>query len=344
MNYIFGPVNSRRLGRSLGVDLFREKICTLNCIYCEVGPTTRLTCERAEYVPTADILGEIDAYCGVPARVAELDYVTVTASGEPTLHSGLGEILAHLKVSTAKPVAVLTNGTTLSDARVREELARADVVVPSLDSALTASFRKLDRPDRCLDLQQIIEGLITFSHEYQGQLWLEILFARDINDSDQDVDALRRVVKLMRIDRIQLNTVARPPLESFARPLDQQRMQVIAEQFRRDNEDRPVDLLARGAVQEDDSAQQREFDLASDAGTNALLAEIAEMLKRRPCTAADINRTFHLGDPDKVEQLLAPLVQDGTLQKRVYGDRLYYQCSQEPGQLRSKNIRAKENP
>ncbi len=326
MNYIFGPVNSRRLGRSLGVDLFREKICNLNCIYCEVGATTRLTCERAEYVPTADILGEIDAYCAVPARVAELDYVTVTASGEPTLHSGLGEILAHLKKLTAKPVAVLTNGTTLSDARVREELAWADVVVPSLDSALTASFRKLDRPAQCLDLQQIIDGLITFSHEYQGKLWLEILFAQDINDSDEDVDALRRVVKLMRIDRIQLNTVARPPLESFARPLDQQRMLVIAEQFRRDNEGRPVDMLARGAVQEDDHARQKEFDLASDDDTKALLAEIVEMLQRRPCTAADINRTFHLGDPDKVEQLLAPLVQDGTLQKRVHGDRLYYQC------------------
>ncbi len=325
MNYIFGPVNSRRLGRSLGVDLFQEKICNLNCIYCEVGATTRLTCARAEYEPTADIIREIDAYCAVPGHVTELDYVTVTASGEPTLHSGLGEILAHLKKVTAKPVAVLTNGTTLSDPRVREELAWADVVVPSLDSALSASFRKLDRPAQCLDLQQIIDGLVTFSHEYQGKLWLEILFARDINDSRADVDGLRRVIKLMRIDRIQLNTVARPPLESFARPLEQQAMLAIAEQFQGDNEECLVDLLARGAVQEDEHEQQREFDLTSDAGTRALLAEIVEMLKRRPCTAADINRTFHLGDPDTVEQLLAPLVQDGTLQKRVYGDRLYYQ-------------------
>lgn len=325
MNYIFGPVNSRRLGRSLGVDLFREKICNLNCIYCEVGATTRLTCERAEYVPTADIVGEIDIYCAVPARVAELDYVTVTASGEPTLHSGLGEILAHLKKVTAKPVAVLTNGTTLSDARVREELAWADVVIPSLDSALVTSFRKLDRPAQCLDLDQIIDGLVTFSHEYRGKLWLEILFARDINDSREDVDALRRVIKGMDIDRIQLNTVARPPLESFARPLDQQTMLAVAEQFRRDNGECPVDLLARGAVQEDDHAQQKEFNLAGEAGREAVLAEIVEMLQRRPCTAADINRTFHLGGSGKVEQLLAPLVQKGTLKKRAHGDRIYYQ-------------------
>ena len=325
MNHIFGPVNSRRLGRSLGVDLFQEKICNLNCIYCEVGATTRLTCERAEYVPTAEIIADIDAYCRNPQRVSELDFVTVTASGEPTLHSGLGEILHHLKETVAKPVAVLTNGTTLSDIGVCEELASADVVIPSLDSALPASFRKLDRPANCLDLQQIIEGLVTFSHQYQGKLWLEILFARGINDSNKEVEALRRVADRMRIDRIQLNTVARPPLESFARPLDQQKMLAIARQFRLDNPSRPVDLLAQGAVQEDDHDQQKDFDLERNADRQALLDKIVEMLKRRPCTAADINRTFHLGGPDKVEQLLDPLVHAGTLQKRSHGDRLYYQ-------------------
>lgn len=325
MNHIFGPVNSRRLGRSLGVDLFQEKICNLNCIYCEVGATTRLTCERAEYVPTTAIIADIDTYCRNPQRVSELDFVTVTASGEPTLHSGLGEILTHLKKTVAKPVAVLTNGTTLTDAGVCEELASADVVIPSLDSALPASFRKLDRPAICLDLQQIIEGMVRFSHQYQGKLWLEILFARGINDSTKDVDALRRVAARMRIDRIQLNTVARPPLESFARPLDQQKMLIIADQFRLDDPSRPVDLLAQGAVQEDDHGQQKDFDLESDADRQTLLDEIVEMLKRRPCTAADINRTFHLGGPDKVEQLLDPLVHAGTLQKRSHGDRLYYQ-------------------
>jgi len=329
MNHIFGPVNSRRLGRSLGVDLFQEKICNLNCIYCEVGATTRLTCERAEYVPTTEIIAEIDAYCSQPEHVAELDFVTVTASGEPTLHSGLGEILAHLKKVTAKPVAVLTNGTTLSDARVCEELSLADVVIPSLDSALAASFRKLDRPANCLDLDQVIEGLVTFSHQYPGKLWLEILFARGINDFDEDVLALRRVAGRMRVDRIQLNTVARPPLESFARPLNRQKMLAIAEQFRQDNPSRPVDLLAQGAEQDDDHEPQKEFDLGRDADRQALLDEIIEMLKRRPCTAADINRTFHLGGSDKVEQLLDPLVHAGTLQKRSHGDRLYYQCRPE---------------
>ena len=325
MNHIFGPVNSRRLGRSLGVDCFQEKICNLNCIYCEVGETIHLTCERAEYTPTQVICAEIDEYCRQPEQVAELDFVTVTASGEPTLHIGLGEILVHLKKVVEKPIAVLTNGTTLSDRQVRAELALADVVIPSLDSALPASFRKLDRPVHNLHFNHIIEGLISFSREYRGQLWLEVLFARGINDSDEDVAALRQVVGRMQIQRLQLNTVARPPLESFAHPLDEQRMQAIAEQFRQDNTSCPVDLLSRGVGQQDGHDVQKVFDLDCDAGRQALLNEIVEMLKRRPCTAADINRTFHLGGPDKVEQLLASLVQGGTLQKRPHGDRLYYQ-------------------
>ncbi|MCI5138223.1 MAG: radical SAM protein, partial [Candidatus Electrothrix sp. AR1] len=159
MNHIFGPVNSRRLGRSLGVDLFQDKICTLNCIYCEVGATIHLTCERAEYAPFQDIREEIDAYCLDQERVAELDFITVTASGEPSLHVHFGEIIAHLKKTAAKPIAVLTNGTTLTDPQIRQEMSQADVVIPSLDSALSTGFRKIDRPAACVDLEQVIDGL-----------------------------------------------------------------------------------------------------------------------------------------------------------------------------------------
>jgi wyosine [tRNA(Phe)-imidazoG37] synthetase (radical SAM superfamily) len=326
MNHIFGPVNSRRLGRSLGIDLFPKKICNLNCIYCEVGATTNLTCERGEYIPTADIIAEIDAWCHLQERVDELDFVTVTASGEPTLHTGFGTILAHLKEVTAKPVAVLTNGTTLSDSEVCQETAQADVVIPSLDSALTGSFRKIDRPAKCLDLARIIEGLVSFSHQYHGKIWLEILFAQNINDSDQDIEALAKVLKRMRLDRIQLNTVIRPPLESFARPIEQKRMQAIADRFQQDNPDCPIDLLAGGAVQEDDQPEkeQKIFNLEQKSDRSALRLEVVEMLKRRPCTAADINRIFHLGGTEKVEQLLDSLVQSNTIQKRIHEDRLYY--------------------
>lgn len=319
MDHIFGPVNSRRLGRSLGIDLLSEKICNLNCIYCEVGATTRLTCERREYVPTAKILAEIDAYFTDGERLAELDVVTVTASGEPTLHSGLGEILAYLKEKTGKPVAVLTNGTTLMDPQVRRELSLADVVIPSLDAARVQSFRKLDRPATCLDLKEIVDGLVLFSHEYKGKLWLEILLARGINDSDEDVEALQEVLERMRVDRIQLNTVARPPLEAFARPVSSRRLKEIATQLQELNPGVRVDLLAQGAPTRDAASTDHKADEQPDR-----VEEIIQLLKRRPCTAADINKIFHCGGQEKVEQSLAPLVRSGTIHTRRHGDRLYY--------------------
>ena len=327
MNHIFGPVNSRRLGRSLGVDLFQNKTCSLNCIYCEVGPTVNLTCERADYSPTIDILSEIDIFCRNQERVAELDFITVTASGEPTLHAHFGEIISHLKKTAAKPIAVLTNGTPLTDPQVRQELSLADVVIPSLDSALPAGFRKIDRPAACVDLKEVIDGLVTFSHQYEGKIWLEILFAQGINDSAEEVEALCQAVRRMRLDRIQLNTVARPPLESFARPLNKQSMVAIARQLEKDNPLRPVDLLAFQASQDDESKEPKKFffNLDREADKQAFTIELIEMLKRRPCTAADINRTFHLGGAEKVELLLDALVQDGRIQKRVHGDNLYYQ-------------------
>ncbi len=324
MDHIFGPVNSRRLGRSLGIDLLPEKICNLNCIYCEVGATTKLTCERQEYVPPAEILAEIDTYFSDGDRLAEIDIVTVTASGEPTLHSGFGEILAHLKETTGKPIAVLTNGTTLMDEQVRQELALADVVIPSLDSVRVESFRKLDRPATCLDLGEIIDGLVLFSHEYTGKLWLEILLARGINDSDEDVMALQEVIKRIRVDRIQLNTVARPPLESFARPVSEHRLQEISALLHQWNPGVPVDLLAQGAPTKDIPSTDVKAEDQPD-----LVDEIIQMLKRRPCTAADINKIFHCGGLEKVEQYLAPLVRSGKIYTRRHGDRLYYLLSAE---------------
>ncbi len=322
MEHIFGPVNSRRLGRSLGVDLFSEKVCNLNCIYCEVGPTVRQTCRRAEYVPTSRIIAEIDEFCRDRARLARVDVVTVTASGEPTLHSGFGVILAHLREVAGKPVAVLTNGTTLNDASVRRELQLADIVIPSLDSALEEGFRKVDRPAPCLELAEIIEGLVRFSHEYRGQLWLEILFVRGLNESDAEVAALADVIARMRLDRVQLNTVARPPLEAFARPVSHGRLQEIAARFVSVRPDLVVDLLAEAPRERGDKQEQ-----AGAAGGDVpadRLVDIVHMVQRRPCTAADIDRTFQVGGTEKVEQLLEPLVRSGRIHKRRHGDRIYY--------------------
>ena len=320
MKYIFGPVNSRRLGRSLGVDLFTDKICNLNCIYCEVGPTVRLTCDRGAYTPTDEILLELERFFSRPGYKKDIDTVTITASGEPTLHAGLGRILSFLRNQVDTRIALLTNGTTLDDETVRREVSLADVVIPSLDAALPESFRRLDRPARCLDLEKVIEGLVTFSRQFAGQLWLEILFAEGINDDDRDLQALAEVIARMRLDRIQINTVARPPLESFARPLTKARLQEIGHFFQTRFADIPVDLLAQGAPTVDVAGDRQAAEPVSER-----ITEIIEMLRRRPCTAADINKTFHLGGSEKVEQSLEPLVRSGQLRLRQYGDRKYYQ-------------------
>ncbi len=322
MNFLFGPVNSRRLGRSLGIDLFREKICNLNCVYCEVGPTTVPANRRGLYSPTREILAEITEFCADPHRLAAVDVLTVTAKGEPTLHLDLGVILRHIKSLTDKPVAVLTNGTTLADDEVREALQPADIVVPSLDAVRAESFSKVDRPARGLTVEAIINGLRDFSRAYRGRLWLEILLVRDINDADADIDALLPVLTTLRLDRIQLNTVVRPPADPGARPVAEARLAEIARRLQAALAV-PVDLPSpvAGFGDERDAAPLP----TADAEPAALRQAIIQMVRRRPCTAADIDRVFHLGGAEKVEQLLASLVASGTLRILTHaGDRFYH--------------------
>lgn len=322
MNFLFGPVNSRRLGRSLGIDLFREKICNLNCVYCEVGPTTVPVNRRGRYSPTREILAEITEFCSDPHRLAAVDVLTVTAKGEPTLHLDLGVILRHIKSLTDKPVAVLTNGTTLADDEVREALQLADIVVPSLDAVRAESFSKVDRPARGLTVEAIINGLRDFSRAYRGRLWLEILLVRDINDADADIDALLPVLTTLRLDRIQLNTVVRPPADPGARPVAEARLAEIARRLQAALAV-PVDLPSpvAGFGDERDAAPLP----TADAEPAALRQAIIQMVRRRPCTAADIDRVFHLGGAEKVEQLLASLVASGTLRILSHaGDRFYH--------------------
>ena len=325
MNHIFGPVNSRRLGRSLGIDLLPGKICNFDCIYCEVGPTTKLTCERDEYVKTSEILAEIDAYCADPVRLAQVDVVTVTASGEPTLHAGLGRIITHLKEKSGKPVAVLTNGTNLDRPDVVEELALADIVIPSLDAVQAPSFRRLNRPARCVDLDETIRGLVRFSHLFDGEFWLEVLIVDGLNDTEEDILALVDVISRMNLSRVQLNTVARPPLEKFARPVSRERLEEIRDRIRTGAGVDHVEIIAHGISSFENRAGGDEKIKFRYLKQEELLEEILQMLQRRPCTVVDIDRTFGIGGPEKVEQLLEPLVQSGKIEKRLHGDTVYYQ-------------------
>ena len=308
MKYLFGPVNSRRLGLSQGIDLIPTKVCNFNCIYCEVGPTVRLTCERQEYFPTDEIIAEIDTLIADPSA-ATLDIFTVTASGEPTLHSGLGKVIRHIKQKAAKPVAVLTNGATFHLAEVRQELLAADLVIPSLDSARVESYRRINRPATCAHLEDIINGLTRFVSEFTGEVWLEILLVKGINDSEEDITALVETVAKIGPARVQLNTVARPPLESFAHPLDRAELEAIASRF-----DGRVEIIA-------------DFSSRDRHNFRPLVeAEILEMLKRRPCTAADVSEALNF-DPAETAKALAQMVTKGSVRHSGHIGKTYYQTN-----------------
>lgn len=206
--HLFGPVPSRRLGMSLGIDLVPHKVCSLNCVYCEVGRTTKLTIERREYVLYDKVVGELEHYF---ASSPNPDYITFSGSGEPTLNTRIGDILSFIKKTKPEiPVAVLTNGTLFNESKLRKELSKADIVLPSLDAASKSVFKKINKPHRHLNIADCINGLEAFRNEYTGQIWLEVLILPGYNNSDQELQLLKQAFIRIRPDKIQLNTLDRP--------------------------------------------------------------------------------------------------------------------------------------
>ncbi|MHC4423584.1 MAG: radical SAM protein, partial [Planctomycetota bacterium] len=185
--YVFGPVPSRRLGRSLGVDIVPFKVCTLDCVYCQLGSTINKTIERKEYIPIEPVLAELkDRLDGG----LQADFITVSGSGEPTLNSRLGELIDGIKKITDIPVAILTNGTLLYRGDVRADCAKADVVVPSLDAGDEETFRKINHPCSDISIEKLVSGLCAFRKEFAGQIWLEVFLAEDLNTNAEQITKL----------------------------------------------------------------------------------------------------------------------------------------------------------
>lgn len=225
LKYVFGPVPSRRLGQSLGVSPIPDRTCNYSCVYCQLGRTLHMTNQRKMFVP-------VEALCKEFKKALEknisFDVVTVVGEGEPTLYAGLGELIDGLKARTEKPVAVITNGALLYDRSVREELGKADIVLPSLDAVSEEMFRKINRPYGKLDYQAITDGLIQFSNEYKGQLYLEIMLLEGVNCGDADIKAFAQIVKKIHCDRIYVNTPVRPPAEDNVTAASHARVEAAA--------------------------------------------------------------------------------------------------------------------
>ena len=223
--HLYGPVPSRRLGWSLGIDLVPHKICAYDCIYCQIGKTTEKTLLRKEYVPTREILEEVRTF--LEEDHPPVDHLSLGGSGEPTLHSEIRSIIKGIQQITVLPIAVITNGSLLYEREVREDLLRADVVLPSLNAVSPEVFEKINRPAMGFSIERVVEGLIEFRKVYQGQIWLEILFCRGVNDTESELLRMREAIRQIRPDQIHLNTVVRPPSEKWVTPLAPEEMEKI---------------------------------------------------------------------------------------------------------------------
>ena len=265
-NYVFGPVPSRRLGRSLGIDLVPLKTCTYDCIYCQLGRTSHKVSERREWVPMDAVLAQL-----APKLSSNPDYITLSGSGEPTLFAPLDRLIDSIKEMTDIPLAVLTNGSLLWREDVRRQLRRADVVMPTLAAADEPMFHRIHRPHTSLSFKEVVDGLLRFREEFVGQYWLEVFLMEGLNDSDEQIAELSRCVDRIGPGRVQLNTIARPPAELAARSVSHRRLAELALRF-----NPPAMVIA------DFSGihQAQEFAAGRD--------EVLALLLRRPCTVEGV--------------------------------------------------------
>ena len=303
--YIFGPVPSRRLGRSLGVDLVQHKTCSFNCVYCECGKTTLLTDERAEYVPTNEVLAELDQFLSTnPA----LDYVTFSGAGEPTLHIGLGKIVNFLKTNFSQyRIALLTNGSLFYKKSLREEVDNIDLILPSLDAVDEKIFHRINRPHHDIKIKKIILGLVELKKIQKGKMWLEIFIIPGLNDSHDHIEKLKDAIHQIKPDLVQLNSLDRPGAENWVAGATQEKLEMIAAKL-----DWRTEIIAKFPDRKKSKAYHENIE-----------ASILELIKRRPCTLADLSQMTGL-HVNEVNKYLDVLMKTGQVQSREMERGLFF--------------------
>jgi len=301
-NYLFGPVPSRRFGRSLGVDLTPYKTCSLDCIFCQLGRTTEKTVERKEYVPTDIVLSELKDWLN---KDGEADYITLSGSGEPTLHSRFGEVLEFIRSNSKIPTVLLSNGTMLNLPEVRDAAACANVVKCSLSAWNQVSCEWVNRPHPQLRFDHLIKGQKDFRAQFKGQLWMEVFLIAGTNSTPTNVRKIADLAKGIGPDRIHLNTAVRPPSEDYATALSEKRMEALTDLFH------PcAEIIA-------------EFKANHASHVQANQDTILSMLQRRPCTADQIADVFdmHLNE---VSKYLGKLIRTGQIRSELKKRAVYY--------------------
>jgi len=296
MKYVFGPVPSRRLGRSLGIDPIPLKTCNWNCVYCQLGRTRPLTNSIQPYHPIDLILNEVANVLDAEA-CSEFDWISIVGSGEPTLHSQVGELIGGLKALTDMPVAVITNGALLFLPEVRSRLLAAQAVLPSLDAGSPQLYKHLNRPYPELSFERVLSGLIQFRREYDGRFWLEVMLIDGLNDTDEALYHLAGAVKQIQPDIVHLSLPTRPPAEEWVQPSTPESLARAAE------------ILGEHALVVSDQNGIFELDCQLD-----LVEAIAAILQRHPMTERQLEETIAQRPGTDVEECLQRLLSSGLVQ------------------------------
>ena len=308
--YLFGPVPSRRFGRSLGVDLNPYKTCSFDCVFCQLGRTTEKTITRREYVPTERVLSELREWLDKDGRA---DYITLSGSGEPSLHSRFGEVLEFIRSQSTIPAVLLTNGTMLNLQEVRDAAACADVVKTSLSAWDQPSYIWMNRPHPQLRFDHLIEGQKAFRAQFKGELWMEVFLVEGINSFPGDIQKIATLAGEIGPDRIHLNTSVRPPAEDFAAALSKEHMEELTHLFQP-----RAEVIA-------------EFKAKDSERVEANQETIFSMLQRRPCTADQIADVFdmHLNE---VSKYIGILMQSDQIHVERKSPMVYYAAKNKKGE------------
>lgn len=306
MSYIFGPVPSRRLGLSLGIDLVPVKTCSYDCLYCQVGRTTGKILDPEAFVPVRTITEELEEKL---EKIAP-DTITLSGSGEPTLYSPMAQLISSIKQMTDIRIAILTNGSLFWNEKVRAGVLEAQIIAPTLSTVFEETYRAIHRPHADIELGMIIEGLKALRRDFRGFIFLEVVLLAGFNDSAREIEGLKQVIGEISPDRIQLNTVVRPPANSRALSLDTVRLEEIRH-FLGDK----AEIIA------DIPPEQRRQVFESYEDT------ILETARRRPMRAVDLANVLNLPLED-VEGLLEGLMGKGDLSVTGHGEETYYSALQ----------------
>ena len=306
-DYVYGPVPSRRLGLSLGVDIVPAKICTLDCLYCQLGRTTEKSTDRRDFLDIKAVLAELR---GKLAEGITATYVTIGGSGEPTLHLRLGDLIDGIRKLTEIPVAILTNGTLLWREDVRAECAKADVVIPSLDAGDAATFEMVNRPAADISIEKLVSGLVQFRQAFSGRIWLEVFFIPGVNTHREQIEQIKALIGEIRPDKVHLNTAVRPAAEEGIEPVTRARLDEIAKGLGGGCEvvaDTPVGL--------------------GDRHLERAAADVVSMLKRRPCSVQDLCAGLGM-TPNEAVKHVTRLQSMGLVTSERRRGTTYFMCTQ----------------